>query len=264
MDLRCHQLRCHTGSFQLGPVDFHLPPASCLALVGPNGSGKSTLLRALSGLVPSTGEILLDEHALGGMGTRQRARAMCLLPQQEEGGSAFCVEDYVLLGRHAHVGLFGHYSSHDRAVAVDAMERTGCLPWRARRLDTLSGGERQLVRLAAALAQEARILLLDEPGTFLDPGQRRRLWERLQAARRDRGLGLVLVTHDVNEALEHGDQVLALEQGRVVRQGAVDLLLEADWVGRLFQLPLKAASVEGRQRPLLVELSASREGSQTP
>lgn len=260
MELRCQGLGCRVGTFTLGPVDLCLPPASCLALVGPNGSGKSTLLRALCGLLPCTGSLQLEGRELAGLGARQRARALCMMPQQEEGASAFTVEDFVLLGRHAHLGLLGHYGARDRAVVHDAMERTGCLPWRERRLETLSGGERQLVRLAAALAQEARILLLDEPGTFLDPGQRSRLWSRLQAIRRRQALSLVLVTHDVNEALEHADQVLALERGRVVKQGRAELLLDKAWVEELFQVPLATARVEGRLRPLLVEIEPIRGG----
>jgi len=257
VELRATRLHCRMGTFTLGPLDVHLPTGASLALVGPNGSGKSTLLRALCGLLPSQGDLWLNGQALARMGARERARAICLLPQQEEGGGSFTVEDYVLLGRHAHMGLLEHYSASDRAHATEAMERTGCAAWRARRLDTLSGGERQLVRLAAALAQEARILLLDEPGTFLDPGQRRRLWRRLQEARRDKGLGLILVTHDLNEALEGADTVLALDKGQVLRQGAASLLLEGDWAGRLFGLPLQAVTVPGRARPYLVEASGS-------
>lgn len=258
MELRCQGLMCRAGAFVMGPVDLCLPPASCLALVGPNGSGKSTLLRALCGLLPSTGSLKVDGKELASLGARQRARALCLLPQQEESASAFTVEEFVLLGRHAHLGLLGHHGARDRAVVHDAMERTACLAWRERRMDTLSGGERQLVRLAAALAQEAHILLLDEPGTFLDPGQRSRLWTRLQAIRRHQALSLVWVTHDVNEALEHADQVLALEGGRMLRQGPVELLEEKAWVEQLFQVPLAMTRVEGRARPLLVEVTPNQ------
>jgi iron complex transport system ATP-binding protein len=110
-----------------------------------------------------------------------------------------------------------------------------------------------LVRLAAALAQEARILLLDEPGTFLDPGQRRRLWERLEAALDEGGLSLVFVSHDLNEALRHARRYLALREGRVLRQGPVEELARADWLEPLYGLGFQALEATGHAQPWLVE-----------
>lgn len=263
MELRTTALCCRVGAFTLGPVELCVPAGSSLALVGPNGSGKSTLLNALCGLNQvHSGAVLLDGQPLGQLGARQRARAICLLPQQEAGSAAFTVEDYVLLGRHAHLGLLEPYRAQDQAQARWAMELTGCATWRERLMHTLSGGERQLVRLASALAQEARVLLLDEPSTYLDPGQRLRLWQRLEEARQERArsgqdLGLVLVTHDVNEALEHADQVLALDRGQVLRQGSVDILLEAGWTDRLYGVHWQALPVPGRRHPLLHALPST-------
>ncbi|MDP2361665.1 MAG: ABC transporter ATP-binding protein [bacterium] len=262
MRLTVEDLGCRVGGFQLEGVSLELPPGGRLALVGPNGSGKSTLLRAISGRLPARGRVLVDGMPLAAMAPRQRARAICLLPQTEGGGGAFTVEDYVLLGRYPHLGWLGLLGARDRRRAGEAMERMGCLPWRTRRLDSLSGGERQLVRLAAALAQEARILLLDEPGTFLDPGQRRRLWARLDAALAEDGISLIYVSHDLNEALWRADRFLALEQGRPLRQGPAAHLAEGDWLGRLFGLPLAAARRPGSGRTWLLEEEGDQEAPQ--
>lgn len=254
MRLEVRQLDCPVGEgFALRELSFQLPPGQRLALIGPNGSGKSSLLRALTLLIPSTGEIQLDGRSLRGLGSRARARALCWMPQQEEGGAAFLVEDYVRLGRHPHLGLWGRPGLLDEQRVDWALEQAGCLAWRRRRLGELSGGERQLVRLAAALAQEARILLLDEPAAFLDPGQRRRLWERLEPVLRAEGLSLLFVTHDVNEALRHADQVLALQAGRPVHLGPVGDLETATWLGPLYGLTWQSHRLPGHSRPWLVE-----------
>lgn len=253
MRLTAHDLCCHAGAFTLRGVSLELEPGGRLALIGPNGAGKSTLLRALCGRLPAQGRVELDGRPLETLGARRRARALCLLPQSEEGAAAFTVEDYVRLGRFPHLGLFGSYSPRDRQVAEEAMARAGCAAWRHRLLPTLSGGERQLVRLAAALAQEARILLLDEPGTFLDPGQRRRLWERLEAALDEGGLSLVFVSHDLNEALRHARRYLALREGRVLRQGPVEELARVDWLEPLYGLGFQALEATGHAQPWLVE-----------
>ncbi|MFA7329732.1 MAG: ABC transporter ATP-binding protein [Candidatus Delongbacteria bacterium] len=243
--------------FVLHDVDFHLPAGSRLALIGPNGSGKSTLLKALILALPGRGRVLLDGRPLAALSARARARALCLLPQQEEGGAAFSVEDYVRLGRYPHLGWLGSFSALDQERVDWALEQAGCRAWRARRLGELSGGERQLVRLAAALAQESRILLLDEPAAFLDPGQRRRLWERLEHVLAGEGLSLVFVSHDVNEVLRRADRYLALQGGAGLRSGPVAELAEGDWLGDLYGLPLQAHRLPGQARPWLLERDAA-------
>lgn len=252
MRLAAHELGCRVGAFELGGVSLELEPGGRLALIGPNGSGKSTLLRALCGRLSCRGRVELEGRPLHSLGARARARALCLLPQSEE-AAAFTVEEFVELGRYPHLGLFGSLSAEDRCRVEEAMKRAGCADWRRRLLPTLSGGERQLVRLAAALAQEARILLLDEPGTFLDPGQRHRLWERLEAALEEGGLSLVFVSHDVNEALRHARRFLALQGGHVLRQGPVAELAQGDWLGRLFGLEFQAVELAGHSHPWLLE-----------
>jgi len=241
------------GGFQLDGVDLELPAGTRLGIIGPNGAGKSCLLRALSLLLPSTGELRVDGRDLRALPARERARALCLMPQQEEGVSDFPVLDYVRLGRHPHLGFGGRLGREDHRRVAWALELAGCRDWDQRRMGTLSGGERQRVRLAAALAQEARILLLDEPAAFLDPGERRRLWDRLNPALRQEGLSLLFISHDVNEVLRQADLFLALDAGAPVAAGSVDTLPGAPWLHRLYGLRLQALQVPGDSTPWLVE-----------
>lgn len=254
MHLSARQLSVHLpGGFRLGGVDLDLPAGTRLGIIGPNGAGKSCLLRALSLLLPSTGELRVDGRDLRGLGARERARALCLMPQQEEGVSDFPVLEYVRLGRHSHLGFAGRLGREDHRRVAWALELAGCREWDQRTMGTLSGGERQRVRLAAALAQEARILLLDEPAAFLDPGERRRLWDRLNPALRQEGLSLLFISHDVNEVLRQADQFLALDGGSTVAAGPVDGLPGAAWLDRLYGLPMQALTVPGEERPWLLE-----------
>jgi iron complex transport system ATP-binding protein len=254
MDLSVRQLSATLpGGFRLRDVELELPAGTRLGIIGPNGAGKSCLLRALSLLLPSTGGLRVDGRDLRSLSARERARALCLMPQQEEGVSAFPVLDYVQLGRFAHLGLGGRLGAEDHRRVAWALELAGCGAWRERRMGELSGGERQRVRLAAALAQEARILLLDEPAAFLDPGERRRLWDRLGPALRQEGLSLVFVSHDVNEVLRQADRFLALSGGVPVAGGPVEELPAAPWLDQLYGLRLKAVQVPGDPTPWLVE-----------
>ncbi len=200
----------------LGDVSFRVAPGEFVALVGRNGAGKSTLLDVIAGLRRlSDGDILIDGRSRRDWSARALAQVLAHLPQMTRAEVvAFSVEQLVLMGRYPHAAGWID-SAEDRIAADLAMDRCGCSQFRDRRLSTLSGGERQRVLLAACLAQAPRLLLLDEPATFLDVDQQLQCFQML----RDevaRGAACVAVTHDINLALTFCSRLIVLADGRLV------------------------------------------------
>ena len=198
-----------------------------VALLGPNGAGKTSLLRAIAGLLPCDGTVSLNGVATATLGRRARARILALVPQEPETPPWLTVGEYVLMGRTPHLGALAREGAVDRAAASRALVRLDLESFAGRTLGTLSGGERQRVVVARALAQEAPIVLLDEPTAALDIGHQQHALELLDALRASEGLTLVAAMHDLTLAAQYADRVLLLDRGRVVADGApVDVLTE--------------------------------------
>ena len=216
------------GKPVLHGVDLVVPPGTWHAVLGPNGAGKSTLLRAVAGLLPHDGEIRIAGEVVAGLSAKARARLVAFVPQQPQLPDDVTVGAYVLLGRTPHLGYFGVESAHDRAVADAALTRLDLDGLATRRLGTLSGGERQRVVLARALAQQAKVLLLDEPTTALDLGHQQQVLDLVDELRTDEGLTVVATLHDLSVAAQYADAVTLLVGGRAVARGAArDVLSEA-------------------------------------
>lgn len=200
-------------------VSVALAPGEMLGVIGPNGSGKSTLLRLLSGVLqPSRGEIRVHDRPLTGYGRRELGRAIAVVPQDTLIEFPFSVTEVVLMGRSPHLGGFAFEGDRDLEVARAAMARAGVLELADRSIHELSGGERQRVVLARALAQEADILLLDEPGAFLDIRHAVEIYDLLHDLQGE-GKSVLTVLHDLNLAALYCDRVVLLKAGRVVRAG---------------------------------------------
>ncbi|HWA15993.1 MAG TPA: ABC transporter ATP-binding protein, partial [Gemmatimonadales bacterium] len=203
----------------LEAVPFTLGAGELVAVVGPNGSGKTTLLRALLNLVPvEQGLVTIAGKPLRGWSPRELARQVGVVSQREEAVFPLRVSETVALGRYAHLGPVGAPAETDAAVVEESMQRADVQALAGRRTDTLSGGEWQRVRIARALAQQPRMLLLDEPTASLDI---RHEMEILELARRlcQDGLGILLVTHHLNLAARYADRLLLLHHGRVAASG---------------------------------------------
>ena len=190
-----------------------------VALIGPNGAGKTTLLRAIAGLLPYEGSVSLLDRPAATLERRARARLLALVPQAPETPPWLTVAEYVLLGRTPHLGPLAHEGAADREAAASALERLELGSLAERPLGTLSGGERQRAVVARALAQEAPIVLLDEPTAALDIGHQQQALELLDALRTTDGLTLVAAMHDLTLAAQYADRVLLLDEGRVVADG---------------------------------------------
>jgi iron complex transport system ATP-binding protein len=199
-----------------------------LALIGPNGAGKTTLLRAVARLVPFSGEIALDGRRAEELSRGELGRLVAVVPQDPSTPPWMTVAEYVLLGRTPHLGPLAKEGARDRNAAARSLGRLDLFPLADRRLGTLSGGEKQRVVVARALAQEAAIVLLDEPTAALDIGHQQQALELLDGLRAESGLTLVAAMHDLTLAAQYADRMLMLDAGRVVADGPpVEVLTEA-------------------------------------
>jgi len=204
----------------LGPIAMTVRRGDCWGVIGPNGAGKSTLLRLLAGLHgPSAGSIALSDRPLASWSPRERALRMAYVPQTPSADLADAARDVVLMGRFPHRSLGLFESPHDLAVVERVMRETQTDPYADRAMATLSGGEARRVHLAAALAQETALLLLDEPTSSLDIHHELTVFDMLRRRANDGGRAVVAVTHDVNLAGRFCTHVLLMSEGRCVAQG---------------------------------------------
>ena len=202
-------------------ISLEVPEGSFLAIVGPNGAGKSTLLKCLNRIhADYTGSIRLQGQETSQLPQRELTRRLGYVPQLQGDLPGFEVMDFLLMSRYPHLSPFSTPASADFAAAERALAATGMEAYARRRIDLLSGGERQKILLAAALVQEASILLLDEPATFLDPHYQYEV-HRLLKERHEAGTTIVMVSHDLNASLRLATQVLALRHGRSAFLGPV-------------------------------------------
>jgi iron complex transport system ATP-binding protein len=231
-------------------VDLSLQPGEALAIVGPNGAGKSTLVRALARLLPrSDGQVLVEGRALATWPRDGLARAMALVTSEEHGPDSLPVEDRVRLGRYPHRGPFRPWTPADEDAVGRALEQTGIAHLRRRALGTLSAGERQLSALARGLAQQPRILLLDEPAAHLDIGHQLRLFRVLDGVRAC-GVGVLAVAHDLPRAAAWASRMVLMEGGRVAAQGPPDEVLASRACAKAFQVAIRGHRVPGLPHPL--------------
>jgi iron complex transport system ATP-binding protein len=215
------------GRAVLRDVDLDVAAGEWVTIVGPNGAGKSTLLRRVAGLADGRGELHLDGRPVSAMRHRDRARFVALVPQAPVVPDGIRVVDYVLLGRTPYLGPLRAETARDLAIVHDALSRLDLDGFAERAVTTLSGGERQRVAIARALAQQAPVVLLDEPTTALDVGHQQQVLELIDTLRHAHGLTVVTTMHDLTLAGQYADRVVLLDGGRVVVTGpAAEVLTE--------------------------------------
>lgn len=219
-------------------VSLAVNPGEVVAVVGPNGSGKSTLLRALLGLLPhSAGTVRLDGRPIASWSRRELADVVGALPQREDQSFPLTVAETVLLGRWSRLGPVAPVTGTDRSAVDAALRRCDVERLADRRIDTLSGGEWQRVRVARALVASPRLLLLDEPTAALDVGHEMELFELLRRLVAE-GLGVLVITHQLNLAARFADRLVLLDRGRTVAEGPPRDVLREDVVSAVFGWPV--------------------------
>ncbi|GAB6935358.1 ABC transporter ATP-binding protein [Calditerricola yamamurae] len=218
--------KAYDGRDVLRGVSLEVPAGACVAVIGPNGAGKSTLLRVLSGVdEPDRGSVWVAGRPVCAYRRRELARLMAVLPQETAAPFPFTVRELVAMGRHPYLRPLRGETAYDRAVVARVLDELKLRHLADVPVDRLSGGQRQRVALARVMAQEPRVLLLDEPTTHLDLAHQVHLLDRVRRWQRQDGLTVVMVLHDLNLAALYADEVVLLVEGRVVARGRPEEVL---------------------------------------
>lgn len=215
-------------------VDLTVRPGELVGLIGPNAAGKSTLLRAVAGTVPYSGEVFVCGRNQRRLARRELARLVAVVPQTPSLPPLFTVAEVVMLGRTPYLNWLGWERAEDWAAVARALELTGLTELAGRPVGQLSGGERQRVVIARALAQEPRILLLDEPLNNLDLAQQVNVIRLVRRLAREQGLAVVLTAHDLTLVAQAADRVVLLNRGRVVAEGDPNRVVVRDIINRVY------------------------------
>jgi iron complex transport system ATP-binding protein len=210
----------YTAKPVMEDVSFAVDEAQIVAIIGPNGSGKTTLLKIINGtLFPDAGQMLIDGKETSRWSRKDIAQKVAIVPQETAVIFPFYAEEIVLMGRFPHLSNYRFEDKKDYRIVHEAMEKTDTLAFAARRFDELSAGERQRVLIARALAQEPKVLLLDESTVFLDLKHQAQFLALLRQLNTAQQLTVIFVTHDINLAAQHADRIILLYSGKIYAIG---------------------------------------------
>jgi iron complex transport system ATP-binding protein len=238
-----------TAQPELAGVDLAISGGEIVAVLGPNGAGKTTLVRVASGLLePTGGDVRLLGEPLTGRPRRPRswvARTLAVVEQTPTVFGSFSVRDVVAMGRAPHQGAWMRSSADDERIVADALARCELTTLASRPARALSGGEQKRVAVARALAQQPKVLLLDEPGAFLDVRHQLDLYELLAAEVRERGIAGMIVMHDLNVASQFADRVILMKRGKIVANGPVADVMTPSILRETFDVELETLEGAG-------------------
>jgi ABC-type cobalamin/Fe3+-siderophores transport system ATPase subunit len=248
--IRCRNLSVHRGAVRvLGPLDLDIAEGVITAICGANGSGKTTLLDTVTGnLAVKEGEVLFENQPVNRLRGRALGRQIAVLRQHQESVGGLSLRELVGFGRFPHRGLMHRQTPEDRAVIERAIAMCGLEPLAGRDMAALSGGERQRAWLALALAQEPRVLILDEPTSYLDVRYQVETLSLLKRLNRDIGLTILAVLHDLDQVLQLADEVVLLRQGQLVAAGPAPQIMTTATLRDVYELPL-TVEIGGTGRP---------------
>lgn len=240
-------------------LSAHIPGGQITALVGANASGKSTLLRGLARLLrPTRGVVYLDGRAISQMSTKEVARHMAILPQGPDLPEGVTVRQLAAHGRYPHQGLLRQWSRHDEEAVAQALDASRTTELADRPLQELSGGQRQRAWIAMTLAQEADVMLLDEPTTFLDMAHQVDVLELLRELNDHDGRTIVMVLHDLNQAARYAHRLLAIRDGRLIAEGTPAEVVTDNIVREIFDLDVRVINDPVSGAPLCVPAAPHR------
>ena len=218
-------------------LDVEIPDGKVTSIIGPNGCGKSTLLKALSRLLSvKDGSINLDGESIHSQSTKEIAKKIAILPQSPEVPDGLTVGELVSYGRFPHQKGFGRLTAEDKKEIDWALSVTGTSEFRHRTINDLSGGQRQRVWIAMALAQRTDIIFLDEPTTYLDICHQLEILNLVKKLNEEEGCTIVMVLHDINQAIRFSDHLITMKAGDIVATGQTEEVLTKDILEKVFNI----------------------------
>lgn len=242
-----------SGCEILKDVSLSINEGEYVSIIGPNGAGKTTLIKCMAGIYSGwTGCIDICGIPFASYGSRERARLQSYVPQAEGRSNPLTVAEFVAMGRYPHLSAFTTLKADDYTAIDVAIRRAGLERFRKRRMNTLSGGERQMAFIAAALAQGARILLLDEPASFLDYRHQAEVAAILKSACREHGITVVAVHHEINTAAACSDRIHALKEGVVVFNGTPEEATDSKTLQAIYETPFHCVASPDRLLPHVI------------
>jgi len=238
----------HSRELVLKEISFRVSPGEMTTVLGPNGSGKTTLFKCIIGLwTPQSGRICYKDQNLLQLPHAQRARMLATVPQDHDPPFPYSVIDVVLMGRAAHMGIFSTPAKADYSRAEEAMETVGVRHLRARAYTRISGGERQLVLIARALAQESPVLLLDEPTSHLDFRNQVLILKKVREIMKQRDLTVLMTLHDPNLAMLFSDTAILIEGGRLAASGSPQMVITEENLKRVYGIDVTIHNWNGKR-----------------
>lgn len=235
---------------------FSVKEGEIVSIIGPNGSGKSTLLKAVSRLIPyHTGSVVLEGMNLKSMSAKQVARKMCMLSQKNQAPSDMSVIDLVSYGRYPHKKWFEKLNHEDMEIVYWALEKTHLTAYKDRLVVSLSGGESQRAWIAMALAQRPKVMLLDEPTTYLDISHQHEVLELVRELNQDMGMTVVMVLHDLNQASCYSDSIVVVQDGEKAMYGTPNQVMTTDMIRQVYRMDSEIQYIPSEQKPRIHLLS---------
>lgn len=228
----------YNGKSLIDSINLSFSPGKISVLIGPNGCGKSTLLKTISGsIAPIAGEVLLEERSLHNFSNMERAKSIAVMSTKRFDAEYITVYEVIAAGRFAFTDFLGRLNSDDREIIAAAMKRTGVLDIQNSDFNKLSDGQKQRALLARALAQSPKVLILDEPTSFLDIGYKLEFVEILKSLAYDSGIELILSLHEVELVKELADEVICIsDKGKIERVGSYEQVIDGEYLKRLFSI----------------------------
>lgn len=230
-----------------------------VSIIGPNGSGKSTLLKAVAKNIPYfQGNVFLEGKDMKSLRAKQVAQKMCMVSQKNSAPMDMTVVDLVTYGRHPHKKWYETIHDHDRKIIDWALDRTYLTAYKHRTVASLSGGESQRAWIAMALAQQPKILLLDEPTTYLDISHQHEILELVRELNQDMGMTVLMVLHDLNQAARYSDQILVMQEGHRVMCGSPGCVMTTDMIRDVYHMHAEVEYVHTETSPRVHLLCTAR------
>ena len=233
-------------------VSLLLKPGKVLVMLGPNGSGKTTIIRGITGVIPlSEGTIKFDESDLKHVSEIERAKIIGVVPQATQLPDDFSVYETVALGRTPHLGFMGRLSDTDHTIVEQAIQETAIEELRDKNLKSLSGGEQQRVILARAIAQDAPVMILDEPTSHLDLNYQLGMLSMVRNLSREKNIAVLMVLHDLNLAARFADEIVILEKGIVISSGDPAAVLTEPILTSVYKVPMSVSKMDSNPYPVI-------------